>query len=54
MDLDQFDIQILEILQQDNMTSQRDIGDKIGLSAAAVQRRIKKMREEKVITQIYL
>lgn len=50
MDLDQFDIQILEILQQDNMTSQRDIGDKIGLSAAAVQRRIKKMREEKVIT----
>ncbi|WP_413533218.1 Lrp/AsnC family transcriptional regulator [Empedobacter brevis] len=49
MNLDQFDIQILEILQQDNMTSQRDIGYKIGLSAAAVQRRIKKMREEKVI-----
>ncbi|MGL5235412.1 MAG: Lrp/AsnC family transcriptional regulator [Empedobacter falsenii] len=50
MNLDQFDIQILEILQQDNMTSQRDIGNKIGLSAAAIQRRIKKMREEKVIT----
>lgn len=50
MNLDQFDIQILEILQQDNMTSQRDIGNKVGLSAAAIQRRIKKMREEKVIT----
>ena len=50
MDLDKFDIEILDILQNDNMTSQRDIGDKIGLSAAAVQRRIKKMREEKVIT----
>lgn len=49
MDLDRFDIEILDILQKDNMTSQRDIGDKIGLSAAAVQRRIKKMREEKVI-----
>ncbi len=49
MDLDRFDIEFLDILQKDNMTSQRDIGDKIGLSAAAVQRRIKKMREEKVI-----
>ncbi len=29
--------------------SQRDIGEKIGLSAAAVQRRIKKMREKGII-----
>lgn len=49
MALDKFDKEILAILQQDNMTSQRDIGEKIGLSAAAIQRRIKRMREEKVI-----
>jgi len=49
MNLDKFDIQILDILQKDNQTSQRDIGEIVGLSAAAVQRRIKKMREEKVI-----
>lgn len=47
--LDHFDIQILEILQKDNMTPQRDIGDTIGLSAAAVQRRIKRMRETGII-----
>lgn len=49
-DLDKFDLQILDILQKDNQTSQRDIGDIIGLSAAAVQRRIKRMRENKIIT----
>lgn len=43
--LDTFDIAILEMLQADNFTSQRDIGDKIGLSAAAVQRRIKRLTE---------
>jgi len=47
--LDHLDILILEILQKDNLTPQRDIGDKIGLSAAAVQRRIKKMRETGII-----
>ncbi|MCS3528891.1 Lrp/AsnC family transcriptional regulator [Chryseobacterium sp. JUb7] len=47
--LDHFDISILKILQKDNMTPQRDIGEKIGLSAAAVQRRIKRMRETGVI-----
>ncbi|WP_292008962.1 Lrp/AsnC family transcriptional regulator [Chryseobacterium sp.] len=47
--LDHFDISILQILQKDNMTPQRDIGESIGLSAAAVQRRIKKMRESGII-----
>lgn len=47
--MDQFDKQILEILQKDNQTPQRDIGEQVGLSAAAVQRRIKKMRTEGVI-----
>lgn len=48
-ELDQFDIQILDILQKNNLTPQRDIGEHIGLSAAAVQRRIKKMRETGII-----
>ncbi|MCR4033885.1 MULTISPECIES: Lrp/AsnC family transcriptional regulator [Flavobacterium] len=47
--MDKFDKIILEFLQENNLMSQRDIGEKIGLSAAAVQRRIKKMREKGII-----
>ncbi|MFC7345095.1 Lrp/AsnC family transcriptional regulator [Chryseobacterium zhengzhouense] len=47
--LDQFDTAILKILQKDNLTPQRDIGESIGLSAAAVQRRIKRMRDSGII-----
>lgn len=49
MTLDSFDISILAILQADNTTPQRDIGEQIGLSAPAVQRRIKRLRETGVI-----
>lgn len=49
--LDKLDYRIIEIIQKNNQTPQRDIGDKIGLSAAAVQRRIKKMRELGIIEQ---
>jgi len=48
--LDRFDLRILEILQNDNKTSQRAIGDQVNLSAPAVQRRIKSMEEAGVIT----
>lgn len=48
--LDRFDLHILDILQRDNKTSQRAIGDQINLSAPAVQRRIKSMEEAGVIT----
>jgi len=48
-DLDQFDLDILDILQRDNLTSQRAIGEAINLSAPAVQRRIKRMEETGVI-----
>lgn len=47
--LDSLDYKILEILQKDNLTPQRDIGDSIGLSAPAVQRRIKKLRDTGII-----
>jgi len=48
-DLDHFDRAILEILQRNNLTPQRVIGDAINLSAPAVQRRIRKMEEAGVI-----
>ena len=47
--LDAFDRRILAILQQDNMTPQRTIGEAVNLSAPAVQRRIKCMTEAGVI-----
>lgn len=48
-ELDQFDFKIIQILQENNLTPQRNIGEAIGLSAAAVQRRIKKMRAINII-----
>ena len=47
--LDNFDRKILAILQKDNLTPQRTIGEAIGLSAPAVQRRIKRMTQDGVI-----
>jgi DNA-binding Lrp family transcriptional regulator len=49
--LDAFDIAILRILQQDNTTPQRTIGEAVNLSAPAVQRRIKRMEQSGVIRQ---
>ncbi|PKH50910.1 AsnC family transcriptional regulator [Tenacibaculum sp. Bg11-29] len=47
--LDKFDLDILTIIQKDNSIIQRDIGKSVNLSAAAVQRRIKKMTVSGVI-----
>jgi Lrp/AsnC family transcriptional regulator, leucine-responsive regulatory protein len=47
--LDSFDLAILDILQRDNTTTQRAIGEAVNLSAPAVQRRIRRMEEEGVI-----
>lgn len=47
--LDSFDLMILNILQRDNTTPQRVIGESINLSAPAVQRRIRRMEEAGVI-----
>jgi DNA-binding Lrp family transcriptional regulator len=48
--LDALDLKILERYQRDTRTPAQRIGDDVGLSAAAVQRRLKRMREEGVIT----
>jgi len=47
--LDSFDFAILQILQNDNTIPQREIGIAVNLSAAAVQRRIKRMEENGII-----
>ncbi len=47
--LDAFDLAILRILQRDNQTPQRAIGEAVHLSAPSVQRRIRRMEAEGVI-----
>jgi DNA-binding Lrp family transcriptional regulator len=47
--LDEFDREILRRVQVDARTAAEDIGAEIGLSAAAVQRRLKRLRQAGVI-----
>ncbi|MGD8396758.1 MAG: Lrp/AsnC family transcriptional regulator [Candidatus Eiseniibacteriota bacterium] len=50
MRLDPKDLQILAIVQADCRTPQADIGRRVGLSAAAVCERLKKLEQQSVIT----
>lgn len=47
--IDSFDCKILTIIQESNRTTSDQIAEEIGLSPAAVQRRIKRMRQQNVI-----
>jgi Lrp/AsnC family leucine-responsive transcriptional regulator len=49
MNLDTFDRQILSVYQRDTRVASELIGAQVGLSAAAVQRRLKRLRESGVI-----
>lgn len=49
IELDSFDLAILAILQKDNATPQRLVGEAVNLSAPAVQRRIRRLEEAGVI-----
>lgn len=49
VDLDSFDRKILRILQQDNLTSQREIAYQVNLSPAAVHRRIHRLHADGVV-----
>lgn len=49
MTLDALDRRILSIYQADTRVPAQQIGEQVGLSAAAVQRRIKRLRESGVI-----
>ena len=49
MHLDSLDLQLLRIVQTNNRLSTEQMGSQIGLSATAVQRRIKRLRDSGVI-----
>lgn len=47
--LDEYDKKLLRLLQQNNKVSADKLGEQVGLSTSAVQRRLKRLREEKII-----
>lgn len=47
--MDSFDKHILQLLQQNNRLTTEKIGELVGLSATACQRRIKKLRDSGII-----
>ncbi|MGA9796272.1 MAG: Lrp/AsnC family transcriptional regulator [Rhizomicrobium sp.] len=49
IELDDMDRRILVLLQSDNLILAERLGEKIGLSASSVQRRVKRLRRAKVI-----
>lgn len=48
-ELDEFDKRLLRLLQQNNRRTAGELGEVVGLSSSAVQRRLTRLREEKVI-----
>lgn len=46
---DDFDKKLLRLLQQNNKMTADELGEIVGLSPSAVQRRLKRLRDEKVI-----
>ena len=48
-DLDDFDRRLLALVREDNLEPARILADKVGLSLSAVLRRLRRLREEKVI-----
>lgn len=49
IDLDNFDRRLLEEVRRDNLQPARVLADRIGLSLSAVLRRLRRLRDEKVI-----
>ena len=49
-ELDHFDIALLNVVQENNLLTTERLADKVGLSATACQRRLKRMRAEGVIS----
>ncbi|MBI1769843.1 MAG: Lrp/AsnC family transcriptional regulator [Bacteroidetes bacterium] len=49
MTLDQFDKHLLRLLQQNNRLTSDELAEQVGLSPSSVQRRLKKLRDEKII-----
>ena len=51
MELDKISRRILSLLQDNNQLTSEEIGDKVGISASTVQRRLKKLRSARIIEQ---
>jgi Lrp/AsnC family transcriptional regulator, leucine-responsive regulatory protein len=51
MDLDRFDRQLLNLVQKDSAQTAERLAEQVGLSPSAIQRRLKKMREQGVIVR---
>lgn len=49
MKTDEFDKKLLRLLQQNNKLTADELAEAVGLSASAVQRRLKRLRDEKII-----
>lgn len=49
MKTDQFDKHILRLVQQNNRLTAEELAEIVGLSPSAVQRRLKRLREDKII-----
>ncbi len=47
--IDQFDAKILNLVQQNNRLTVEQLGDQVGLSASACQRRLCRLRDERII-----
>jgi Lrp/AsnC family leucine-responsive transcriptional regulator len=48
-DLDEFDRKILNQLQQNNRITNEELGELVNLSTSSVQRRLKRLREDRII-----
>ena len=49
IDLDDFDLRLIALVRRDNLEPARSLADKVGLSISAVLRRLRRLRDEKVI-----
>ncbi|GLT01931.1 putative HTH-type transcriptional regulator y4tD [Sphingobium jiangsuense] len=49
IELDDFDRRLIELVRRNNLEPARILADKLGLSISAVLRRLRRLREEKVI-----
>ena len=49
IDLDDFDRRLIELVRRNNIEPARVLADKVGLSISAVLRRLRRLRDEKVI-----
>lgn len=49
MDLDKIDTRLLDLVQRNNRLTSEELGEKVGLSATGVQRRLRRLRTEGII-----